>query len=135
MVYMTSDVILGSWLPFRAELAGEHAPDMALAKMRLVIFGHAYAVYFGNEISDEGSYTLGAMEELKTITLFSVRGANAGRTIPSIYQLHGDRLRICFGLDGVAPTAFLSARGSEHYLVTYRRTVERAFEYKFEVTP
>jgi hypothetical protein len=49
------------------------------------------------------------------------RGVNAGRTIPSIFQLTGDRLRICFGLDGKTPATFVSARGSDHYLVTYRR--------------
>jgi len=119
---MTSDSILGTWLPFKAEFAGEHAPDMALAKMRLVISSDAYAVYFGDEISDEGTYTLGATKEFTAITLCGVGGANAGRTIPSIYQLQGDRLRICFGFDGVAPNSFLSARGSGHYLVSYRRT-------------
>jgi len=121
MVSSIPHPIEDTWLPFKAELADEHAPAMALKKMQLVLGATTYAVYFGAEKTDAGSYQLGATAEHQTITLASTDGANAGRTIPSIYQLTGDRLRICFGLDGVAPVAFLSAAGSAHYLVSYRR--------------
>jgi uncharacterized protein (TIGR03067 family) len=121
MVSITTDPIEGTWLPFKAELSGDHAPAMALTKMRLVLGVGTYAVYFGSETTDEGSYALGTVEELHTITLVSLRGTNAGRTIPSIYQLTGDRLRICYGLDGIAPSGFSSTAGTCHYLVSYRR--------------
>jgi uncharacterized protein (TIGR03067 family) len=121
MVSITTDPIEGTWLPVKAELAGDAAPAMALAKMRLVISAGTYAVHFGNEVSDSGSYTLGASSEIQTIVLTSLRGTNLGRTIPSIYQLVGDRLRICYGLDGNTPTVFASPTGSPHYLVFYRR--------------
>jgi len=121
MVLSISDPIEGTWLPFRAELGGERAPDMALAKLQLVIGAATYAVHFGREITDEGSYQLGTGEAFPTITLASLQGVNAGRTIPSIYQLKGDLLRICYGLDGVTPAAFASAPGSAVYLVSYRR--------------
>jgi len=122
MVSITPHPIEGTWQPFKAELSGNHAPAMALEKMKLVIAAGSYAVYFGAEATDEGSYALGAPEGLQTITLISLRGTNAGRTIPSIYQLTGDRLRICYGLDGTAPIRFESTAGSHHYLVSYRRT-------------
>ena len=121
MVSITTDPIEGTWLPFKAELAGDNAPEMALAKIRLVISAGTYAVHFGHEITDEGTYTLGTTTEFRTIVLASLRGANAGRTIPSIYQLVGDRLRICYGLDGDAPNAFASTPGTRFYLVSYRR--------------
>lgn len=121
MVSITPDPIEGTWLPFKAEYAGDVAPDMAMAKMRLVIQAGTYAIHFGHEISDSGSYTLGVLAETQTIVLSSLSGTNAGRTIPSIYQLVGDRLRICFGLNGTAPTEFASPAGSPHYLVFYKR--------------
>ena len=121
MVSNISDPIEGTWLPFKAELGGECAPDLALAKLQLVLRAGTYAVYFGHEITDEGTYTLGSSDEFSTLTLVSVRGANAGRTIPSIYQLKGERLRICFGMEGTSPLAFASAAGSKCYLVSYRR--------------
>ena len=122
MVSITTNPIEGTWPPFKAELAGEHAPDLALAKMLLVLSAGTYAVHFGGEVTDSGSYTLSIAEGFHTITLTSLCGANAGRTIPSIYQLTGDRLRICYGLDGVAPFSFSAPVGSRCYLVSYRRT-------------
>jgi len=121
MVSKTAHPIEGSWQPIKAELAGDVAPDMALAKLCLVVDSGTYAVYFGNEVSDSGNYTLGLQSEHQSIVLSSLHGHNAGRTIPSIYQLVGDRLRICFGLDGTAPTEFASPVGSRCYLVAYRR--------------
>lgn len=121
MVSLTIDPIEGTWLPFKAELAGDHAPEMALAKMRLVIGAGMYAIHFGSEVSDSGSYTLGLVEEVQTITLVSICGTNAGKAIPSIYQINGDRLRICYGLDGIAPNSFSAAAGTHRYLVSYRR--------------
>jgi uncharacterized protein (TIGR03067 family) len=121
MVSNISDPIDGTWLPFKAELSGECAPDMALAKLQLVLQDGAYAVHFGGEETDSGTYTSGVSHPFLTITLVSLRGANAGRTIPSIYQLKGALLRTCYGLDGNVPTAFASAPGSKCYLVSYRR--------------
>ncbi len=122
MVFMTPDPLEGTWLPFKAELSGESAPDMALAKMRLVISAGAYSLHFGDEITDRGVYQLGAASaENRTLILVSEGGHNKGRTIPSIYQLAGDRLRICFGLGGETPASFASPSGSQTYLVSYRR--------------
>lgn len=121
MVLMPTDPIEGTWVPFKAELAGEYAPSLALEKMQLVIAAGTYAVHFGAEVTDSGSYRLHPAAGLHTITLVSECGANKGRTIPSIYQLVGDRLRICFGLDGVVPPAFAAPSGSRFYLVSYRR--------------
>lgn len=121
MVSKTTHPIEGSWQPLKAELAGDFAPAMALDKLCLVIDAGNYSVYFGNEVSDSGSYSLGLQGETQTIVLNSTNGANKGLTIPSIYQLVSDRLRICFGLDGIAPTEFSSPVGSRFYLVSYRR--------------
>lgn len=121
MVSITNDPIEGTWQPIKAELAGEVAPDMALATLRLILHAGTYTVHFGGEASDSGTYTLNTLGEIHTIVLTSLKGANAGRTIPSIYQLAGDRLRICYGLNGTAPAAFASPSGSPHYLVFYRR--------------
>ncbi len=121
MVSKLAHPIEGTWQPIKAELEGDTAPDMALTKLCLVIDASTYAVHFGGEVSDSGTYTLGIQAEHPSIVLSSTDGNNKGRTIPSIYQLVGDRLRICFGLDGIAPTEFASPIGSRFYLVVYRR--------------
>jgi hypothetical protein len=74
-------------------------------------------VSFAGEVADRGTYIL----EDGRLTLTGIAGPNQGRTIPCILQLVGDRLRVCYGLDGVLPTSFTTTPGVEHYLATYRR--------------
>lgn len=113
----------GIWRPIRAELDGEAAPEMALVKMLVTLRAGGYLVEFGGEAADQGSYTLTDTGEPIVLVLHGVKGHNAGREIPAIAQLRGDRLRVCYGLNGVLPTAFATAPGSSRYLVTYRREV------------
>ena len=111
----------GGWQPLKAELSGEFAPDLALGRMELTLLDGTYTVLFGGKESDHGKYSLGSTPAHQTITLVGIRGANAGRTIPGIYQHVGDRLRICYGLSGVLPENFSTTKSSALYLVTYRR--------------
>ena len=107
----------GTWHPIRAELDGEAAPALALERMELLFERDAYTVSFAGVAHDRGAY----IQTATTLTLTAQHGANAGRVIPAIYQLAGDRLRICFGIDGIAPADFKTAPRSSRYLVTYRR--------------
>jgi uncharacterized protein (TIGR03067 family) len=107
----------GTWLPIRAELDGEAAPDLALQRMELVLQPDAYMVRFAGTVHDSGTF----LQTASTLILTAQQGANTGRVIPAIYQLAGDRLRICYGIDGIAPTGFATQSGSQRYLVTYRR--------------
>lgn len=118
----TPPALEGLWQPLRAELSGEAAPPMVLERMTLTLRSGRYTVHFGGEISDRGSFTHAASEPHATLTLRGEHGANAGRTIPAIFQLVGDRLRICYGLDGQLPASFATNASSRLYLVTYRRT-------------
>ena len=113
--------IQGIWRPIRAELSGETAPDMVLAKIRLTLRAGGYLVEFGGQDADQGSYTVVDTAEHIVLLLCGEKGPNAGREIPAIAQLRGDRLRVCYGLDGVLPTAFTTAAGTSRYLATYRR--------------
>jgi uncharacterized protein (TIGR03067 family) len=114
--------IEGLWQPLKAELSGETAPDMLLARMTLTLREGRYLVHFGGEVSDRGTFTLSPGEPHAEINLHGEAGANAGKKIPAIFQLVGDRLRICFGLDGLRPDTFTTASETRFYLVTYRRT-------------
>jgi uncharacterized protein (TIGR03067 family) len=116
--------IEGLWQPLKAELSGETAPEMVLSRMTLTLRSGRYTVHFGGEISDQGRFALAPGEPYAEINLQGEKGANAGRAIPAIFQLAGDRLRICFGLDGLRPTSFATSTESRFYLVTYRRTAD-----------
>jgi uncharacterized protein (TIGR03067 family) len=107
----------GIWLPIRAELDGESAPALALDRMVFVLSEQGYQVSFGGEIYDSGTFT----HTEAALSMTARKGPHTGRVIAAIYQLAGDRLRICYALDGTAPLDFKTAPNSRRYLVTYRR--------------
>lgn len=115
------DTLTGIWRPLRAELDGELAPKEALEAMQLIITQTRYRVKFGRDVSDQGTFAAAQEENLWQLTLTGEKGVNAGRVIPAIAQLRGDRVRICFGLQGKRPADFTAARNSGCYLVNYRR--------------
>ena len=82
-------------------------------------------VRFGGETTDTGTFSLDGSTEEKTMLLRGVEGPNAGRAIPGIYQRTGNRLRVCYGLDGVAPAELKTSRLNARYLAMYRRRTEK----------
>jgi uncharacterized protein (TIGR03067 family) len=105
----------------RAELAGELAPELVTAKTVLEFSAGEYRVLYAGEIHDRGSVRVVSATEPRQAVLHGILGPNAGRTIPCIFQLVGDRLRINYGLDGGRPTEFRGAADGSRYLAIYRR--------------
>ena len=110
----------GNWELIRAEMNGETAPELVEMGVELELAAGAYTVRFAGQVADRGTFELTAGAG-KTLVIRGLEGPNAGRTIPCIYQQVGERLRVCYGMDGVAPTGFATAPGASHYLANYRR--------------
>ncbi len=115
--------IQGTWLPAQAELGGQPMKEEVLKIISLTLNDGKYEVTAENV--DKGTYKINPAAKLKEITITGVEGPNAGKTIPAIYELDGDMLRICYGLGGAArPTEFKSPAGTKVFLVTYKRKKE-----------
>lgn len=110
-------LLSGHWHLIKAELGGENSPELLALRVELELTADTYVVRFAGEIADHGTYTLAG----SALTLTGTAGPNQDRIIPCLWQCIGDRLRICYGLDGTAPTAFATSAGTQHYLATYRR--------------
>lgn len=108
----------------RAEFAGEAAPELVVQRTELHFSSDRYHVSFDSVERDAGTYVLAGEAATKTLTLLADTGVNAGRKVECIFQLVGDRLRICYGLDGKLPTHFTTGLAQPRYLATYRRLVE-----------
>src|SRR4051812_25250797 len=108
--------IQGEWQMTRAELDGEKAPGEFVSKTGLVLSQGQYRVTFGGKTTDEGAYETRQTADGTVLTLHGVKGVNAGKSIPCIYQHVGLRLRICYGLDGTLPTAFETIGLRDRYL-------------------
>lgn len=113
--------IEGTWLPVKAELAGKLMSDASVKSIRyLRLAGGRYEVQA--ESLDKGDYTIDPAAKPKVIDIKGVEGPNAGKKIPAIYELDGDRLTICYGLDGTQrPTEFKTEKTTMNFLITYRR--------------
>lgn len=114
--------VIGVWQMIRAELSGESAPELVTAKTTIELCDGQYLVRYAGQVVDRGTFELGAAIECPTFVLHGKEGPNAGRSIPCLYQLRGDRLRVCYGLDGTAPDGFATVGGDQRYLAVYRRT-------------
>lgn len=111
----------GVWSLIQSELAGQAAPQFLALRIELEVRDGNYAVSFAGRVADRGTCALGANDTHHTVTLQGQSGPNAGRIIPSIYQLNGDELRVCYGLDGEVPVTFATTEGTQLFLATYRR--------------
>jgi uncharacterized protein (TIGR03067 family) len=116
-----SSPIDGRWQLLRAQRDGEDAPDLVVAKTEVRLAHGVYEVCFAGQVVDRGTFELLPSPATKTMELRGVEGSNAGRRIPCIYQQVGERLRVCYGLDGTLPSEFVSAPGQERYLAVYSR--------------
>ena len=105
----------------RAEFNGEQAPDLVARRTTIQFSGGVYRVRFGVETADEGTYEIAQANSIKTLLLFGTAGTNRGKTIPCLFQQVGDRLRVCYGIDGIQPLDFTTKTGQNRYLATYRR--------------
>jgi uncharacterized protein (TIGR03067 family) len=113
--------LTGTWEMIRAESAGEPSPDLIPLRVELQLTADTYAFHLAGEIADRGTYAVMAAQPHHALALCGTLGPNNGRTIPCIYQLAGDRLRICYGLDENLPSDFKTTADSQLYLATYRR--------------
>ena len=112
----------GSWVPTKAELGGTAMPEAVVQKIVLKIHNSDYEVTVEGEGKDSGTVSLDVESNPKGMKITGVKGPNAGKTLPAIYELQGDTLRVCYDLSGAQrPKEFKTAKGTQLYLVTYSR--------------
>lgn len=112
----------GTWVLEAATLEGrDHADDFR--GMKLILDGDRYTLDFEKN-TDKGTFTLDPTKTPKRIDVRSAEGPFKGKTLPGIYELKGDTLRVCLDGDGKAdkrPTAFEAPGTTRNMLLTFRR--------------
>jgi uncharacterized protein (TIGR03067 family) len=108
-------------VPSEAELDGEKLAKKDLSAIKLVIKDEKYTVTVG-ELVDQGTVTLDLESDPTGMEIKGTKGPNEGKTIPAIYEMKDDTLKVCYNLEGkTRPKEFKTTAGSKHYLVTYKR--------------
>jgi len=109
--------LAGRWAPESAELGGAPFPvsNFGGATLSLTKEGYEFA-------GDQGAISYLPRTEPAQMDIVGHAGPNAGKTIRAIYRLDGDHLTICYQLgQGVRPTEFRTAAGTQLLLIRYRR--------------
>jgi uncharacterized protein (TIGR03067 family) len=116
-VQLGAPLLAGRWEPVDARWGGQDYPVANWHGTQLELTQTAYE--FG---ADKGTYTTLGGRTPPHLDIHGTQGPNAGRNIPAIYSLSGDRLAICYQLGaGERPADFVSPAGSQVLLVHYRR--------------
>jgi uncharacterized protein (TIGR03067 family) len=107
----------GTWILDRAELVGKRLPDDGYRGSKLELSRGTYRFQ-----DDRGTYRARLEAGGNAIDVVGAECPNAGKTLPSSYELQGDILRICYDLSGeTRPQRFSTEPGTRQFLATYRR--------------
>jgi uncharacterized protein (TIGR03067 family) len=111
----------GVWVPIKGEVDEKPMPDESLKATTLTITKDKYVVVVGDS-KDAGTCKLDPTKKPRQLDVTSTEGVNKGKTFLAIYELDGDTLTVCYGLDGkTRPTEFKTQKGSTRALMTYKR--------------
>jgi len=115
----------GAWVPIAATVAGQ---DLKVGELRvkyLVLDAGGYSIIDrSNHVVDSGEYLVDAAASPQTMDIVGRDGPNAGRTMLAIYELEGDRLTLCYDLDGTARPIDMQPQDDQLLLsITYARAL------------
>jgi len=115
----------GAWVPIAATVAGQ---DLRVGELRvkyLVLDAGGYSIIDRtNQVVDSGQYLVNDAASPQTMDIVGRDGPSAGRTMRAIYELQGDRLTVCYDLDGTArPTNMQPADDQLLLSITYARAL------------
>jgi uncharacterized protein (TIGR03067 family) len=113
----------GTWQAVLMNREGEVQPlQGAFAKLQLIVQDDRRTIKAGETVLSEASYRLNPTAVPPTIDLVVTRGGSRGQIMLGIYEIAGDRLRVCYALPGrERPRDFTPKAGSGHTLQEMKR--------------
>lgn len=111
-----SNILNGSWIPVKQEMAGKELPSAAFAKQKLIISDSNYT--FIAESVDKGvvKYSNGKMD------IYGKEGVNKGKHFTTIYKYENEQLTVCYNLKGDNyPEAFETKSKRTLFLSVYKK--------------
>jgi RNA polymerase sigma factor (sigma-70 family) len=112
------EAILGTWAIVSCEEGGQKPPEGAMIiGAKVIIAADGKMTTKQGEKEQEFTYKLRPAKKPKEISLTNDKGV----TLPGIYKLDGDTLRVCFDRGGDRPTEFASKEGTTVVLTVLKR--------------
>ena len=117
--------LAGTWSAQVQEAGGKPIPEKdreILKKMKLVVKGSDYIVFFDDEKMSTGTFQLDASKQPRTIDATRGDGEARGKIEPGIYRFKGDDFEVVFASTGQPrPTEFRTRPNTQEMLIVYKR--------------
>ena len=106
-----------------ANVSGQELVVSELRVKFLVLDGRDYSIVDrSNQIVDKGEYLVNDRASPLTLDIVGREGPNAGRSMLAIFELCGDRLTVCYDLNGKERPLDMEPRADQLLLsITYER--------------
>ena len=112
----------GHWVVVSLEHRGHPAEPADFEGQSSVYEKNRWTWKVGDKVMRRGIITLDSTRSPKAINTWDSDGPHEDETVPGIYQLDGDTLKLCFAMPGEKrPTEFTTKAGTGAFLVVYRR--------------
>jgi uncharacterized protein (TIGR03067 family) len=111
----------GAWKVEKAVLRGQDTTDAFKTAVLSLTDDGKYVVDFGSML-DKGKVEVDPAKKPKQMTITGTEGPSQGKSLPAIYELSGDTLKICYQLEGKDPPAALESKaGTATLFIEYKR--------------
>jgi uncharacterized protein (TIGR03067 family) len=114
----------GAWSVELMEENGVKEPDEENKKFQVSIKGAQLVVKFDSK-EETMSFKIDPEQNPRTIDLTPNFGEDKGKTFSGIYELDGERLRICASPKGERPKKFVSEKGTMLLVLKKKAEAER----------
>jgi uncharacterized protein (TIGR03067 family) len=116
------DKLQGTWLLVAMESEGENVPAEDFKDYKSVYEENRLTLLAGDRVRRRGLVTLDPSRKIKAINTWDQDGPYADRTVPGIYELDGDTLKLCFARPGEErPKEFTTKSGTGFLFCVYKR--------------
>lgn len=119
------DELQGTWKVTRVEFNGQTLPPETIEGWSLTVKSEKYTLRAG-PVTVGGSIRLDLASDPRGIVATRTSGLDTGKTVQGIYELKGDRLKMCFNEPGrkKRPPRFATSEGSGYRCYTLERSRE-----------
>ncbi len=113
----------GTWVPIAADVSGQALVVRELRVAQLKLDRGGYEIIDRTEhVVDSGDYRVDCDAMPQAMDIVGVSGPNAGRIMHAIFELDGDRLKVCYDLESAERPHAMRAHADQLLLsITYVR--------------
>lgn len=116
------DSLQGTWTMVSMETEGHEVAPENVADKTAVYKGNRLTLFAGDTARRRGIVTLDPDRSPKAINTWDQDGPFTDHTVPGIYELDGDTLKVCFAQPGEErPKKFTSKEGTGFIYCVYKR--------------